>query len=102
MTTAKKKQTVSVAINFDIDLAGIDADDRAEALSKVALGLEELAEAARRILRGTGIHNERAHSYWLGRLALMLDSGADSGCDGIYGTMRDLTEGDEDEDEDLS
>ncbi len=76
--------------SFKIDVEVMDDDSRAEALREIAKGLWILTRTARRVLDGE--HLERAEAYWLGRLEGMLDMNAESGCDGIYGTIEDLEE----------
>ena len=94
---ASKKNHLHVSIEIDADIGKpSDLDRRADLLARVAHSMTELCSAAEKLLDGTGIHDDRARSYWLGHLRNMLDRQANDGCDGIFGTVNDMGEEDED------
>ena len=92
MSTNPRK--IHASFNIDADL---DPESSAATLREIADAMAELHEAARAVLRASGRDDvlDRADAYWLDRF---MEPNAEDGCDGIYGTVREL-ESDEDEDE---
>ena len=89
---ARRKQTRTIAITISIEETLPDTEACADALEKIADAMAELHKAAREVLCASGNQSalDRADAYWLDR---MLETHADDGCDGIYGSVRDLRDG---------
>jgi hypothetical protein len=94
-TTITKGPAPKLHIRIEIN-SSTSPEDSADTLLEIADALAELHKSARAVLRASGRDDAyyRADAYWLGRF---MDPHAEDGCDGIYGSVRDLESDDEDD-----